>query len=82
MEKTTIQINHGTLERLKGLKRHPRESYDQTINFLVEEIEEDISPEVIEEVELALKEIKEKGIKKTTTSIEEVAKEFRIKLGG
>jgi len=81
MEKTTIQINQETLEKLKGLKRHPRESYEETINFLVEEIEEEISPEEIEEVEFALREIKVKGIKKTTFPIEEVAKEFGIRLG-
>lgn len=81
MEKTTIQLNHETLEKLKNLKRHPRESYDETINFLVEEVEEELSIEEIEEVELVLKEIKEKGLKKTTISIEEVANEFGVKLG-
>lgn len=80
MEKTTIQIEKSTLEKLKDLKRYPNESYNQTINFLVEEIEEEPSVEEIEEIEIALKEIRERGIKKTTFPIEKVAEEFKVKL--
>ena len=63
MEKTTIQISEKTLERLKGLKRYERESYDEVVNNLINEGEEELSEDEIEEVELALKEIREKGIK-------------------
>ena len=80
MEKTTIQISQSTLEKLKNLKRYPRESYDQTINFLVEEIEEEPSSEEIEEMEISLREMREKGIEKTTFSIEQIAKELKVKL--
>ena len=37
MEKTTIQVNPETLERLKMLKRHAKESYDELLNSLIEE---------------------------------------------
>ena len=80
MNKTTIQLEKSTLERLRELKRHPMESYDQTINFLVDDVEEELSVEEIEEVEEVLKEIRLKGIDKTTSSIEEVAKEFGVRL--
>lgn len=80
MEKTTIQINGRTLERLKSLKRYERESYDEVVNVLIDEAEEELTEDEIEEVELALREIREKGIKRTTQKIEEVAKEMRVKL--
>lgn len=80
MEKTTIQISKKTLEKLKNLKRYPNESYDQTISYLVEEIEAELTPEEIEEVENALREIREKGIDNTTFPIEQVAKELNIDL--
>lgn len=80
MEKTTIQINQETLEKLKSLKRYERESYDEIVNSLINEAEEELTNEEIEEVEFALKEIKENGIKKTTYPIEEVARELGVKL--
>jgi|ETNmetMinimDraft_2_1059921.scaffolds.fasta_scaffold345775_2 predicted transposase YdaD len=80
MEKTTIQVGKDTLGKLKEIRRHPNESYDQTINFLVEGFEEELSPEEIGEIEGILKKIKEKGIDKTTFTIEEVAKELNIDL--
>jgi len=39
-----------------------------------------LTPEEIEEVENALREIREKGIEKTTFKIEQVAKELNVKL--
>ncbi len=80
MEKTTIQISEKTLERLKGLKRYERESYDEVVNNLINEGEEELSEDEIEEVELALKEIREKGIKRTTCRIEDVANELGVEL--
>ncbi len=80
MQKTTIQINERTLERLKALKRYERESYDEVVNALIDEAEEELTEDEIEEVELALREIKEKGIKRTTKKIEDVAKEMGIRL--
>lgn len=43
-----------------------------------DEAEDGLSEDEIEEVELALREIREKGIKRTTYKIEDVAKEFGI----
>lgn len=81
MEKTTIQINERTLDRLKALKRYERESYDEVVNALIDETEEELTEDEIEEVELALREIREKGIKRTTQKIEDVAKEMGVELG-
>ena len=40
MEKTTIQITHNTLERLKLFKQFERESYEEVLNNLLDEAEE------------------------------------------
>ncbi len=77
MEKTTIQISPGTLERLKMLKRHERESYEELLNNLLDEYEEDaLNDEEIEEIKIALENVKEGKVK----SIEQVAKELNISL--
>jgi predicted CopG family antitoxin len=39
MEKTTIQINMGTLEKLKALKHFERQSYDELLNNLINNVE-------------------------------------------
>jgi hypothetical protein len=80
MEKTTIQISQKTLDRLRALKKYEKESYEEIVNTLIDDIEEELTPEEIEEVELALKEIKKRGVEKTTTPIEEVAKELNVRL--
>jgi len=75
MEVTTIQINKNTLERLKTLKRYERESYDELINNMLNESEEEtLSNEEIEEIQKSLEEIKQGKV----YSIEEVAKEFGV----
>lgn len=77
MEKTTIQVNSKTLERLKSMKKHSRESYDETLNFLIDEAEDDeLTPEELEDIQKALEEVKQGK----TTPIEEVAKELGITL--
>ncbi len=77
MEKTTIQINTNTLERLRALKRYERESYDEIVNSLIDESEdEELSKEEIEAIKRGLDD-KRKG---RTYSIEEVAKRLGIKL--
>lgn len=77
MEKTTIQISKGTLEILKGLKKYERESYDEVIRNIIEEVgEETLTSEEIKDIEISLKEIKEGK----TRSIEEVAKSLGISL--
>jgi len=74
---TTIQIKNETLERLKFFKETNRESYDEIINKVLNEIEEgELTDNTIKDIKTGLKEIKEgKG-----ESIEKVAKEFGVKL--
>jgi len=77
MEKTTIQVNVDTLDRLKSVKRHARESYDEVLNFLIDEAEDDeLTIEEIEDIKIALEEVK----KGKVTPIEDVAKELGITL--
>ena len=77
MTNTTIQISSDTLERLKMIKRHERESYDLVLNILLDESEEDIlDDDEINEIKEALEEVK----RGETIPIEEVAKEFGITL--
>jgi len=77
MEKTTIQINIETLERLKALKAFERQSYDGVLNSLIENVEEEIlSEEEINDIQQGLENIK----KGEVYSIESVAKELGISL--
>ena len=74
---TTIQIKDETLERLKYFKEYSKESYDELINKLIDEIEEgQLTDGALQDILEAKKEIRE-GKGKT---IEEVAKELGIKL--
>ena len=74
---TTIQIKNETLERLKFFKETTKESYDEILNKILDEIEEgELTDKTIEDIKAGLKEIKEgKG-----EPIEKVAKEFGVKL--
>lgn len=75
MEKTTIQINGSTLQRLKMFKRYSRESYDEILNNLINETEEETLDEnEIKEIQDALEEVR----KGKTYSIDEVAKELKV----
>jgi len=77
MEKTTIQINLETLERLKTLKNHERQSYDDLLNNLIENIEEEsLSEKEINEIQTGLEDIKRGRV----YPIESVAKELGIVL--
>jgi len=77
MEKTTIQINQSTLNRLRELRRYERESYDEVLNGLIEEAEDDIlTNDEIDDLKEALDEVK---LGKTKL-IEQVAKELGISL--
>lgn len=77
MEKTTIQISQHTLERLKDLKSMERQSYDDLLNNLIDNQEEEsLSDEEIAEIQEGLEDIKRGRL----YSIEEVAKELGIKL--
>ncbi|MBI3051524.1 hypothetical protein HYY74_03635 [Candidatus Woesearchaeota archaeon] len=74
---TTIQVKDSTLDRLKFFKESSKESYDEVINKVLDEVEEGVlSDEALEDIRIGLMEIKEgKG-----ESIEKVAKELGIKL--
>lgn len=76
MDKTTIQIRVNTLERLKAIKRYERESYDELLNNLIDEADDDLTGEEIEDIKEALDEVK----RGETVSLEDVAKELRISL--
>jgi predicted transcriptional regulator len=77
MEKTTIQINFETLERLKVLKSFERQSYDELLNNLIENSEEEsLSEEEINEIQKGLEDVK----KGKVYSIEVVARELGIAL--
>ena len=75
--KTTIQVNTETLERLKMFKQHEKDSYDVTLNILLDDAEEDVlSDEEIEDIKIALEEVK----RGETIPFEQVLKERGITL--
>lgn len=77
MEKTTIQINFETLERLKSLKHSERQSYDEVLNGLIDNCEEEsLSEKEIEDIKIALENVKKGRVK----PIEQVARELGVTL--
>lgn len=77
MEKTTIQINIETLEKLKAFKNFERQSYDEVLNNLIDNAdEESLSEEEIRDIKIALDNVKKGKVK----TIEQVAKELGITL--
>ncbi|MEK6826911.1 MAG: hypothetical protein AABX99_00305 [Nanoarchaeota archaeon] len=77
MEKTTIQISVNTLNRLKSLRVMERQSYDDVLNNLIDNNEEEcLSEEEIEEIKRGLDDIKHGRV----ISFEQVLKEKGIKL--
>lgn len=74
---TTVQVKEQTLERLKFFKGSSKESYDEIINKVLDEVEEgELTDDAIADIKTGLREIREgKG-----KAIEEVAKEFGLKL--
>ncbi len=77
MEKTTVQLSKVTLDRLKSYKKHERESYEEVLNSLMDEVEEEsLSKEEIREIQEALEEVRQGK----TKPIEVVAKELGIAL--
>ena len=74
---TTIQVKEDTLERLKYFKETAKESYDEIINKVLNEIEEgELTEEAIADIKIGLKELKEgKG-----EPIKRVAEELGIQL--
>jgi len=74
---TTIQVKEKTMERLKFFKDYSKESYDEVLNKILDGMEEgELTEDAIKDIGIALREVKEgKG-----ESIEDVAKEFGVKL--
>ena len=73
-----MQLSKDTLERLKLFKRHGRESYEEVITCLMDEVdEESLSDDEIKDIQEALEEVRQGK----TKTIEQVAKELGIKLG-
>ena len=78
MEKTTIQINLETLERLKSLKNFERQSYDDVLNILIDSYEDDeiLTEQEMKEIQIGLQNVREGKVK----PIEQVAKELGVSL--
>ena len=77
MEKTTIQLNVNTLERLKTLKNFERQSYDELLINMINNIQDEIlTKEEIDDIKIALENVKRGEVK----PIEQVAQELGIQL--
>lgn len=75
--KTTIQVSKPTLDRLARFKRFERESYDDVLNFVLDEYEEEPMTDAdIVSIQRGLQDIKEGRVH----TLEDVAKELGIKL--
>lgn len=75
--KTTIQLSKQTLDRLAKLKRFERESYDEVLNFVLDEYEDEpLTDADLHSIEKGLADIRVGRIHK----IEDVAKELGIRL--
>lgn len=77
MKKTTIQLNVNTLERLKTLKNFERQSYDELLINMINNIQDEIlTKEEIDDIKIALENVKRGEVK----PIEQVAQELGIQL--
>ena len=77
MNTTMVQLKKKTAEKLKLLKAYERQSYDEIINRLIQEVEEEpLTEQEINEIQQGLDDVKAGR----TKSIEDVAKGFGIKL--
>jgi len=77
MEKTTIQISQETLKRLKDFKKFERQSYDELLNWVFNQVEEEeLDSDEIEEIKQGLEDVKRGRV----YSIESVARELGITL--
>ncbi len=74
---TTIQVKNGTLSRLKFFRGYSKESYDEVINKIMDDVEEgELTENAIKDIQEGLLEVKKgKGQR-----IEDVAKELGVKL--
>jgi predicted transcriptional regulator len=73
---TTIQLEEKIRDRLEGMKSHPRETYSQVIERLINtcgEEEEELSPQTLRNIQQALDDVKHGRVYTT--------KEAKAKLG-
>ena len=74
---TTIQVKEKTLERLRTIKEYSRESYDDLINRMVDQLDEGaLTAQAIESIKRGLDDIQ----KKRTRPLGAVAKDFGVAL--
>ncbi len=74
---TTIQVKDETLERLKYFKEHGKESYDEIINKVMNQIEEaEFTEDFVDGIKQGIADIKAGKIQ----SIESIAKELGVRL--
>jgi hypothetical protein len=71
---TTIQVSNELLEKLKKMKMHSKESYEELIWDLIEDRME-LSEETKKEMEVSRQQYKEGKF----TSLEKIKKELKIK---
>ena len=77
MNATTIQVKPDTLDRLKYFKEFSKESYDEVINKIIDQLEEtEMTEEAIESIKRGLEDARAGRV----TPIEDVAKEFGVSL--
>jgi hypothetical protein len=73
---TTIQIQSTTKERLEAVKTHPRETYDEVVNRLLDMAcdEEPLSEETLRKIEEGIRDIRQGK----TRTLEEISEEMGI----
>ena len=78
MRKTTIQINMETLQWLKNLRAFERQSYDEVLSNIIDNIDDKVlTDEEIRDIKVALEDVRQGKVK----PIEDVARELGISLG-
>jgi hypothetical protein len=76
MKTTMVQLKKITAEKLKMLKTYERQSYDEIINRLMQQLEEPLTNEEIRDIQEGLEDVKSERVK----SIEKVASDYGVKL--
>ena len=71
-----VQLKKITAEKLKMLKTYERQSYDEIINRLMQQLEEPLTNEEIRDIQEGLEDVKSEKVK----SIEKVASDYGVKL--
>ncbi len=73
---TTIQIQSTTKEKLESVKTHPRETYDEVVNRLLDMAcdQEPLSEETLKKIEEGVRDIRQGK----TRTLEEIAEEMGI----